>query len=165
MHAKSAWHIYGHDAGTGTDKDTGGRWLFQLCTTRTCTVMLRSARLVAPKPDGSPWPLGIGEAMYRASERCMLIMTGKGRIDKALLPGQFGVGVGVEPQIHFVRSVASRFRFVKVDFGIRNAFNEVDSAVIINEVRADFPELDPFATWAYGSPARLLRMCRTTRWR
>ena len=89
--------------------------------------------------------------MYRASERCMLIMTGKGRIDKALLPGQFGVGVGVEPQIHFVRSVASRFR---LDF--RNAFNEVDSSVIINEVRADFPDLDPFTTWAYGSPARLL---------
>ena len=92
--------------------------------------------------------------MYRASARCMLIMIGKGRIDKALLPGQFGVGVGVEPQIHFVRSVASRFRFVKLDF--RNAFNEVDSSVIINEVRADFPDLDPFTTWAYGSPARLL---------
>jgi hypothetical protein len=121
------------------------------------SVMLRSARLIAlPKPDGSPRPIGIGEAMYRVSARCLLILAGKERIEKALLAGQFGVGspLGVEPQIHLLRRLARDFRFVKFDF--RNAFNEVDASAVINEVRTDFPELDHFVTVGVrvaGAPA------------
>ena len=52
------------------------------------------------------------------------------------------------------RGTSGRLNYVKVDY--KNAFNSVDVNAVINEVRTDFPELDPFVTWAYGTPSKLL---------
>jgi hypothetical protein len=119
----------------------------------------RTSRLILlPKPDGptSARPIGIGEALYRVAARALLVLTGAARINAALRPGQFGVGSpgGVEPAIHLQRYLAGRLNYVKVDY--KNAFNSVDVNAVINEVRTDFPELDPFVTWAYGTPSKLL---------
>ena len=121
------------------------------------STLSRSARLIAlPKSDGSPRPIGIPEALYRVCARGLLLLTGPARVNASLLSGQFGVGSpgGVEPQIHFLRSLVGRFHLVKFDFC--NAFNEVDQSVVINEVRRLIPELDHFVTWAYGTPSKLL---------
>ena len=90
------------------------------------------------------------------SPRALLMLAGTTRINAALLPGQFGVGSqgGVEPPIHLQRYLARDLNFTKVDY--KNAFNSVDISAVINEVRADFPEMDPFVTWAYGTPSMLL---------
>ena len=119
----------------------------------------RTSRLILlPKPDGqlSVRPIGIGEAFYRITARALLMLAGTTRINAALLPGQFGVGSqgGVEPPIHLQRYLARDLNFTKVDY--KNAFNSVDINAVINEVRADFPEMDPFVTWAYGTPSMLL---------
>ena len=78
-----------------------------------------------------------------------------------LWPVQVGVAVpnGAEIAIHTVRAWSRRHTgsstkvLLKLDFS--NAFNSVSRAVVLEEVRAHFPQLARWATWCYGQPSRL----------
>eukprot|EP00666_Eupelagonemidae_sp_cell4sb_P017889 gene17889-biopygen41696 len=122
---------------------------------------LAGAALVAlGKADGGVRPIAVGECMRRLVAKCLCDVF---RDDARawLWPFQIGVAVpfGVEIGTHTASQWMDRNRdqaekvFLKIDF--ENAFNCVDRAAFLHEVRNRLPGLSAWAEWCYGAPSHL----------
>ena len=129
--------------------------------------VLGGAGLVAlPKPTGGVRPIAVGEILRRLTGKCLMSVV-REDARQLLWPVQVGVAVpnGAEVAIHTVRAWSRRHMgsstkvLLKLDFS--NAFNCVSRAVVLEEVRAHFPQLARWATWCYGQPSRLQFGART----
>ena len=129
--------------------------------------VLGGAGLVAlPKPTGGVRPIAVGEILRRLTGKCLMSVV-REDARQLLWPVQVGVAVpnGSEIAIHTVRAWSRRHMgsstkvLLKLDFS--NAFNCVSRAVVLEEVRAHFPQLARWATWCYGQPSRLQFGART----
>ena len=108
-----------------------------------------------PKKHGGVRPIAAGETLRRLVGKLMCRSVREEARD-CLFPLQVGVGVkcGAEAAVHTARQGAERNDaegdkvLVKVDFS--NAFNTVQRAAVLREVRHHLPQLAPWADWCYG---------------
>ena len=106
-------------------------------------------------------PIAVGETLRRLTSKC-LCAAFREPAREWLCPLQVGVAVplGAEAAVHTARQWMQRRSghatdvFLKVDF--HNAFNTVDRAALLREVRLRLPGLAPWAEWCYGRHSRLL---------
>lgn len=115
----------------------------------------------SPKGDDDVRPIAVGETLRRLASKCLGATV---RQDAATLlcPLQVGVAIplGAEAVVHTVRQWFGRRSghvtdvLLKVDFS--NAFNTVDRAALLREVRLRLPALAPWAEWCYCNHSRLL---------
>ena len=122
----------------------------------TIAEFLAGAPLVAlNKKHGGIRPIAIGEVLRRLVSKCFCAAL-KDRAAALFSPHQVGVGIkgGCEAAIRAVSLMLAEFGdnpsmvMLKVDF--ENAFNGVDRAEFIKEVRRLFPELARWVEWCYS---------------
>ena len=114
-----------------------------------------------PKSGCDVRPIAVGECLRRLASKCFCAAI-RGAAREYLAPLQLGVAVphGIEAVVHVARHWAHRHSshpnkcFLTVDFA--NAFNSVDRAALLREVRLHLPGLAPYAEWCYGQHSRLL---------
>ena len=114
-----------------------------------------------PKGADDVRPIAVGEALRRLASKCLCAAL-REEAQRYLAPIQVGVGVslGAEAAVHTARHWAHRHAghankcFLTVDF--TNAFNSVDRASLLREVRLRMPGLAPYVEWCYGNHTRLL---------
>ena len=113
-----------------------------------------------PKPAGDLRPIAVGEVWRRLVSKCLCRALQEFRT--ALWPLQVGVAVpsGAEAAVHTARQWMQRNTghadklFLKVDF--QSAFNTVDRAALLRQIRLRLPGLAPWAEWCYDHHSRLL---------
>ena len=106
-------------------------------------------------------PIAVGETLRRLASKC-LCQAMRDSAQDLLAPLQVGVAVplGGEAAVHTARQWMYRRGghatdvFLKVDF--HNAFNTVDRAALLRQVRLHLPGLAPWAEWCYSRHNRLL---------
>jgi len=114
-----------------------------------------------PKRGGDVRPIAVGETLRRLASKC-LCQAVREPAQQWLSPLQLGVTVslGAEAAVHTARHCFHRNSghankaFLTIDF--ENAFNSVDRAAMLREVRLRLPGLPPYAEWCYGHHSRLL---------
>ena len=114
-----------------------------------------------PKRGGDVRPIIVGETLRRLASKC-LCQAVREPAQQWLSPLQLGVAVslGAEAAVHTARhwfhrnSGHANKAFLTIDF--ENAFNSVDRAAMLGEVRLRLPRLAPYAEWCYGHHSRLL---------
>ena len=100
-------------------------------------------------------PIAVGEIFRRLASKicCQYIKTD---LPQFFIPhGQLGVGIkgGLEAIIHSARFIIDKFQthedmcLLKLDF--KNAFNECNREIMLNEILEHFPELFGWAPWSY----------------
>ena len=112
------------------------------------------------KKGGGLRPIAIGEILRRLVGK-VLCQNVKQAAQTYFWPRQVGVGspLGADCAIHTVRQWCQRHSgdsskvVLKLDF--ENAFNTVDRAKALAELRAQFPGLARWAHWCYGSHSNL----------
>ena len=122
---------------------------------------LAGATLMAlEKPGGGIRPIAIGEVLRRLVAKCLCNLYER-EASSYLWPRQIGVAapLGAEVGSQTVRQWCERNQtsegkliFV-ADF--ENAFNTVDRAKFLREVRHHIPGLSRWAEWCYGRPSKL----------
>ena len=123
--------------------------------------MAGAALHALPKPGGDVRPIAVGETLRRLASKC-LCQAVREPAQRWLSPLQLGVAVslGAEAAVHTARNWFHRNSghankaFLTIDF--ENAFNSVDRAAMLREVRLRLPGLAPYAEWCYGHHSRLL---------
>ena len=106
-------------------------------------------------------PIAVGECLGRLASKCLCVAV-RDAAREYLSQLQLGVAVphGIEAPVHVARHWAHGHSshpnkcFLTVDFA--NAFNSVDRAALLREVRLHLPGLAPYAEWCYGKHSRLL---------
>ena len=106
-------------------------------------------------------PIAVGETLRRLAAKCLCVAA-REAAHSHLCPLQVGVAVplGSEATVHTVRQWMHRNAgdptrvFLKVDF--QNAFNTVDRAAMLRQIRLHLPGLAPWAEWCYDRHSRLL---------
>ena len=114
-----------------------------------------------PKDSGDLRPIAVGEVLRRLTAKCLCSAL-RQAAHRALWPLQVGVAakLGADTAVHTARQWVQRHAghvdkvFLKVDF--HNAFNTVDRAALLRQVRLQFPGLAPWAEWCYDRHSRLL---------
>ena len=114
-----------------------------------------------PKGQDDVRPIAVGETLRRLASKC-LCQAMRDSAQDLLAPLQVGVAVplGGEAAVHTARQWMYRRGghatdvFLKVDF--HNAFNTVDRAALLRQVRLHLPGLAPWAEWCYSRHSRLL---------
>ena len=114
-----------------------------------------------PKGQDDVRPIAVGETLRRLASMC-LCQAMRDSAQDLLAPLQVGVAVplGGEAAVHTARQWMYRRGghatdvFLKVDF--HNAFNTVDRAALLRQVRLHLPGLAPWAEWCYSCHSRLL---------
>lgn len=107
-----------------------------------------------PKGQDDVRPIAVGETLRRLASKC-LCQAMRDSAQDLLAPLQVGVAVplGGEAAVHTARQWMYRRGghatdvFLKVDF--HNAFNTVDRAALLRQVRLHLPGLAPWAEWCY----------------
>ncbi len=118
------------------------------------------ARLSAlKKKGGGVRPVACGEAIRRLSARCLSARV-RSAAASALQPfGQVGVGVsgGLEGLVHAARAMAAQppDGCVGLKIDLKNAFNSVHRAPLLDVVSRELPQLLPYAKAAYGTESHL----------
>ena len=106
-------------------------------------------------------PIAVGETLRRLVAKCLCSHV-KSEAREWLSPLQVGVAVplGAEAAVHSSRHWVHAHRnnpdkvFLKLDFV--NAFNTVDRATVLREVRLRLPAMAPWAEWCYSHHTKLL---------
>ena len=106
-------------------------------------------------------PIAVGETLRRLVAKCLCSHV-KSEAREWLSPLQVGVAVplGAEAAVHSSRHWVHAHRnnpdkvFLKLDFV--NAFNTVDRATVLREVRLRLPAVAPWAEWCYSHHTKLL---------
>lgn len=114
-----------------------------------------------PKGPADVRPIAVGETLRRLASKSLCVSF-REDARQWLSPMQVGVGVpmGAEAAVHTTRQWLHRNSgnaikvFVKLDF--TNAFNTVDRAHLLREVRLRLPGLACWAEWCYSHHSRLL---------
>ena len=114
-----------------------------------------------PKGGDDVRPIAVGETWRRLAGKCLCSSLREAAAQN-LWPLQVGVAVplGTETAIHTARQWMQRNTghadkcFLQVDF--RNAFNTIDRAAMLRQVRLHMPGLAPWAEWCYDHHSRLL---------
>jgi len=114
-----------------------------------------------PKDSGDLRAIAVGEVLRRLTAKCLCSAL-REAAHRALGPLQVGVAAkfGADTVVHTARQWVQRHAghvdkvFLKVDF--HNAFNTVDRAALLRQVRLQFPGLAPWAEWCYDRHSRLL---------
>ena len=115
----------------------------------------------APKKDGTARPIAVGEVLRRLASK-VLCNSFRQEASDYFWPLQLGVScrLGAEVGYHTLRQWAARNRdnpekvVVKINF--ENAFNSIDRATMLREVRHHFPGLAAWADFCYSSPSNLV---------
>jgi hypothetical protein len=113
------------------------------------------------KRGGGLRPIAIGEIWRRLASR-VAVAHSRGAATDYFFPAQLGVGVreGVPTTVHAAQAVIRRhgddqgLAMLKVDFA--NAFNTVNRAAVIREVREHFPSLSRWVESCYRGPNPLM---------
>ena len=108
------------------------------------------------KKDGGLRPIAMGEIVRRIVGKS-LCKDAKQASENYFWPRQVGVGspLGADSAVHTVRQWSQRNSgnsskvIVKLDF--ENAFNTIDRAAALSELRTQFPSLARWAQWCYGA--------------
>ena len=135
-----------------------------LATARADEVLAHFAsvvQLTLPKGPDDVRPIAVGETLRRLASKC-LCQAMRDSAQELLARVQVGVAVplGGEAAVHTARQWMHRRGghatdvFLKVDF--HNAFNTVDRAALLRQVRLHLPGLAPWAEWCYSRHSRLL---------
>ena len=114
-----------------------------------------------PKGQDDVRPIAVGETLRRLVAKCLCSHV-KSEAREWLSPLQVGVAVplGAEAAVHSSRHCVHAHRnnpdkvFLKLDFV--NAFNTVDRATVLREVRLRLPAMAPWAEWCYSHHTKLL---------
>ena len=127
------------------------------------TPHLCGATLLAPrKKDGGVRPIAVGEVLRRLVSKCLSSVAAP-LVSTILPPHQVGVGTpgGAEAIVHSLQLlranplISDSDKWVLlVDF--RNAFNNIDRALMFEELRSHIPGISPWMEWCYGSQPHLI---------
>lgn len=122
-------------------------------------VMYGASLCALNKKGGGVRPIAVGNTFRRITSKLACASVRSERASK-FIPRQVGFGVkgGCEAAAHATRSFIKKNShrkvvIVKIDF--RNAFNEVDRDVFLNEMRLNCPAIFPYLWQCYSAPTLL----------
>ena len=122
---------------------------------------LLAARLLpfAKDTPGEVRPVAVGTLFSRLCRQVGMQML---NLEEAVLPNQFGVGVGADVLVHRIRArLESGLANVVMALDAKNAFNLLERAAAAREVRVKTPGLRYLVDFCYGTPSQLLVVCDT----
>lgn len=122
-------------------------------------IMYGASLCALDKKDGGVRPIAIGNAFRRLTSK-LASASVRSEMASKFAPRQVGFGIkgGCEAAAHATRTFIKknshkRVVIVKIDF--RNAFNEVDRDIFLNEMKLHCPAIFPYLWQCYSAPSLL----------